>query len=466
MDEPEALSGGTVVVGQPQEFLDGNFYLVCSQQPPREENRVSYADPALTLPLYREVCRLLEPERRLARQLAALDRACLEGGLEKLVQLAQEYLGNPVLFVDRAFNLLEMAPRTELGVDRWDKALHSEPMEESDLQQILQALKGFRNKHLVTPQIIPHTEPDGRQLRRLVGAAQKEEDCLGGVEIIELCRPFEPQDKILAQRLCDLVSHQLSLLPGLTAPAGRVEQILQQLLSCSPEEGEKLQRRLKQMGDFPEGRFYGLASIPLSMNQRITGSSLRSLLAEKYPEGWCLLLEDQLLLLLPVPDLPEMEQELVDRLNTTGMEMEQPVYLSMPFRSLVHLEQIWHFNREAARLAPPSQRKPGCRKVADLFEPIFFRTVCHSMETAGFIHPAVHTLEEYDRENKTELLETLSVFLAHNCDLNEAARALYVHRNTLLYRLHRVEKLIHMDLKETGTRQVLGLGCKLRMYHG
>ncbi len=53
---------------------------------------------------------------------------------------------------------------------------------------------------------------------------------------------------------------------------------------------------------------------------------------------------------------------------------------------------------------------------------------------------AIETIAEYDRVKRASLIRTLAVFL----DLrsrNEAARALYVHRNTLAQRLSRIEWL-------------------------
>jgi GAF domain-containing protein len=73
---------------------------------------------------------------------------------------------------------------------------------------------------------------------------------------------------------------------------------------------------------------------------------------------------------------------------------------------------------------------------------------------------AIQTVAEYDRVKRTSLIETLSVFL----DLrsrNEAARALFVHRNTLGQRLGRIESLTGIDLSESGEWFPLQLALKI-----
>ncbi|UOQ56849.1 helix-turn-helix domain-containing protein [Leucobacter allii] len=58
----------------------------------------------------------------------------------------------------------------------------------------------------------------------------------------------------------------------------------------------------------------------------------------------------------------------------------------------------------------------------------------------------LRTLIEYDRENDSQLVHTLQVYLDNDCQSAEAAQQLFVHRNTLRYRLRLIEKLTGSDL--------------------
>lgn len=63
---------------------------------------------------------------------------------------------------------------------------------------------------------------------------------------------------------------------------------------------------------------------------------------------------------------------------------------------------------------------------------------------AGVLDP----LLQYDRENNSALLETLSIFLRCRCNKVQAARELYLHRNTLLGRLDKIEKILGAPLED------------------
>lgn len=47
-----------------------------------------------------------------------------------------------------------------------------------------------------------------------------------------------------------------------------------------------------------------------------------------------------------------------------------------------------------------------------------------------------------------EMIHTIEVFFENNLNLSEAARKLYIHRNTLVYRLEKVQRITGFDLRE------------------
>ena len=47
-----------------------------------------------------------------------------------------------------------------------------------------------------------------------------------------------------------------------------------------------------------------------------------------------------------------------------------------------------------------------------------------------------------------DTLDTINRFFENNLNVSETARKLYVHRNTLVYRLEKVKKITGLDLRE------------------
>jgi sugar diacid utilization regulator len=81
-------------------------------------------------------------------------------------------------------------------------------------------------------------------------------------------------------------------------------------------------------------------------------------------------------------------------------------------------------------------------------------------EVRRFYSETVEPLVEHDRDYRTDLLGTLESYLAHDCNMNATARAVYAHRHTVAHRLARIRELTGLDPAVGADRERLGLGIK------
>jgi sugar diacid utilization regulator len=84
-------------------------------------------------------------------------------------------------------------------------------------------------------------------------------------------------------------------------------------------------------------------------------------------------------------------------------------------------------------------------------------------ELEEFYKETLEPLVEYDKSQKNELMETLEKFLVNRCEMKETAEALFLHPNTLRYRLKRIEEVLEIDIKDFDT--VLSLMVAFKIKH-
>jgi len=84
----------------------------------------------------------------------------------------------------------------------------------------------------------------------------------------------------------------------------------------------------------------------------------------------------------------------------------------------------------------------------------------HPGEVRRFHARAVGPLVEYDERQGTHILRTLEAYLAHDCNMNATATAIFAHRHTVAYRLERVRELTGLDPFKHADREQLGIGLK------
>ncbi len=73
-------------------------------------------------------------------------------------------------------------------------------------------------------------------------------------------------------------------------------------------------------------------------------------------------------------------------------------------------------------------------------------------------------LMNYDRKNNTQLVHTLRIYLACNCNITQTSKALYVHRHTLMKRLKRLEAVSDLNLADYYTRVYMSVSLIFHDY--
>lgn len=80
-----------------------------------------------------------------------------------------------------------------------------------------------------------------------------------------------------------------------------------------------------------------------------------------------------------------------------------------------------------------------------------------------FYHETLGPLLDADNRGNQALLETLEGFFRCNGNLSETARVMHLHRNSLLYRLSRIEELLGRSLEDAELRLSLQIALKIRV---
>lgn len=85
------------------------------------------------------------------------------------------------------------------------------------------------------------------------------------------------------------------------------------------------------------------------------------------------------------------------------------------------------------------------------------RKLARSRELGSF-GALVEPLVLHDRKRRGDLVRTLRVYFASGANASEAADRLFLHRNSMIYRLARIAELTGLDLKDPRVRLALELG--------
>lgn len=122
--------------------------------------------------------------------------------------------------------------------------------------------------------------------------------------------------------------------------------------------------------------------------------------------------------------------------------------LSMPFSNLIDLRRM--FEVAQASWSPARRRDPKTRLHLALNYQIYAFlgrcTMCFN--PVDYCPDGLFRLIESDRETGRHDLQTLYVYLENDLNGNAAAKELYIHRNTLMNRMERIEEVLGLPLDD------------------
>lgn len=95
---------------------------------------------------------------------------------------------------------------------------------------------------------------------------------------------------------------------------------------------------------------------------------------------------------------------------------------------------------------------------------LFLKT--ESTELKEYVDDTLGSIIAYDHKNETDLIQTLKVYLESNQNMAQSAKKLYVHTNTIKYRLGTIQQILNIDHLDGRKAFDLQLGLNILEYLG
>lgn len=134
------------------------------------------------------------------------------------------------------------------------------------------------------------------------------------------------------------------------------------------------------------------------------------------------------------------------------------------FEELVDVRRSLKEAEGAFHVAMATGNMDVVNNYADLGIYRIFLNMENEQEIYNLYHETLDKLVEYDKNMDGELLRTLEVHIEGGCNITKTTERLFVHRNTVKYRLKRIEEILDIDLEDGETLFELRLAFIIRKY--
>lgn len=136
-----------------------------------------------------------------------------------------------------------------------------------------------------------------------------------------------------------------------------------------------------------------------------------------------------------------------------GISDENETYITfqMTYKEAINALEIAHIRKKECPVV--WNEKIGYWKL--------LKDMSQQQQCKEFVSKKIDALIQYDKENESDLIETLEALVNHLGARNITATSLYLHRNTLMYRIKKIENLTGYDLSDP--ESILELSLALRL---
>ena len=151
-----------------------------------------------------------------------------------------------------------------------------------------------------------------------------------------------------------------------------------------------------------------------------------------------------------------------DIFSELAEEFQLKILISAPIDDLFTLPQLYRTAREALELMRDARfHGEAVCSAQQLRTPLLLK----NLEGRGdLVSPELRRLAVHDREKGTQYCETLYHYLTCCHSLKKTSDALYTHRNTVLYRIRRLQEDFLIPLEEPSLHADLLLGVSLILF--
>lgn len=370
------------------------------------------------------------------------------GSIEELINLAYKEIGLPILAVDITYNLLGACPKSHTNDYYWDYLLdHKSYKTDMTVQLytdgIMQSVNNNKAPYVIDWGVATNDLP------KILGLI-KVDDVVEGYVCMQ-CHKGQINDDLL--KAMEILQDACSILLKDSDSSSAMhlayyKTFVNELFNDKIHSQKDLDTWKNNTDFYPKGEYQVLA-INTSNKQEKNVLSYISKQLEQLLIKQLFLIEHNILYIL----LYEVETNTINYKDIMHILNSFGAYcgVSNTFNSLLFISDYKKQANDALDIGKNKNPKDRLYYYKDYYLPSILYPQTKLMSPQNYISPIIFKVLKYDSKHSTDLFKTLKTYIYNLCDTNKSSNELHIHRNSLLYRINKIEELCEIDLKDHDT---------------
>lgn len=385
--------------------------------------------------------------------------------LGRLIEEAAHVLKNPLLVCDTSYHFLGWSNVSGVGDKSWLAGVKRGGWS-YELVSLINSLDLDYSGQEHKTQILDSINRESSS-RRMIGTLCMDGAHLGYYFILEENAPFDEVEEQTYRQVSSILAKSVSGARAQRLPGGgrSSEGIMLDLLQNGFDSRSLFLERAGENYIARTGN-YRVFCIPMRKGGRdVSGNrGFHSLIGHCLPLSWQVRFQNNIVVLADFGSRLYRRPDALEAFRSFLVQHGLCAGFSDVFTDPYELKRHYEQANAAAYLGAAFEDERSLIPYEEYKVYSLFLNVSDNDLFNQYSTEAVRGIHEYDLKNATDYLETLYHYLGSQCSVQKAADKLYVHRNTVAYRVNKMRELFGLDFEDDRQNYLNYTSCLLRRY--
>ncbi|MBR5509381.1 MAG: helix-turn-helix domain-containing protein [Lachnospiraceae bacterium] len=284
------------------------------------------------------------------------------------------------------------------------------------------------------------------------------------VILVEASRKLKMYDEFLLQHLAKYIQQMLEKYTVVQSDIGySLDRLLSNILTEDEMDTSSIETQFDTF-HWKENHHYFCMNIHVSTvdRQNLTVIKFICNRIESLVKGSCaFLLDENIVVYVNLNHLGKTMKESIKIVTGFLQDSYLKAGISYEFSGLQSFKQYYLQSKIALEEGSKQYPLRWVNRFDDIALDYLIGKCTDRMEPKVVCSLAVLKLRDYDREHKTDYYDTLRTYITCQMNAVKAAKELFIHRSTFLYRMAHIKELVDIDLEDSDQLLYLLLTYKL-----
>lgn len=427
----------------PRQLLDSSMLLICCEGMPSLayqhcDTRMLIIRNAGVMEVFNAVLSIFERYEAWEKTLDSI--LMTSADINELIQITAPLLMNDITVIDKDLRVIAAVSYKKNQEGQPEEVHYTDPMDTMPVEFVRKYCSGH---HGLKDRRNPFFADEGCYCSNLFLEGQY----WGNVSLYPQLMPLRSSDPYIFDMLANIILKALRInTVSINRQSNILEQLAWKLLEHDDVDYEKILKYEAGYPGTPDGRFLCL-HIPLQYNlQKVTPDYLCQTLRKRIPGFVIFPMADHLVGIMDFASDPVEDKKFLALLDKNLAELELQAGVSNRFH---HLRNIRSYYQQAL-CALEFGLTTAPASCIFLFRDYALRYMMINSSGAfpsKYLCPSgLSALQRYSENSDVDYWKTLRCYLDAERNITHTAKALCIHRNTMVQRIDRIQSILGMDL--------------------